>query len=218
VVPPVMGDENASARWLAVHDELLRGIAHALSNRIATLAATVYMYEAGDVPPETVMESVRTETARMETVLGLLRALPERRHAEPEPATANEACALAVSLHAHHPDFRDVACDIVVDAAVYPIWAEPHAMCHALLVALTTAKRHASADGTIKVRVTGTADVVQFRVHATPGIGESDAASEHDAKAATWLLERHGGTARVVPDGCALEVPTLVAARRVRKP
>lgn len=219
-----MSDGSAAARWLTVHDEVLRGMAHALSNRIATVSATSYMYETGDVGVTQVMDAVKRESARLEQLLGLLRLLPERTGADAEPATAGEACASAVSLHAQHPEFRDIPCDVVVDPAVYPLWAEPHAFCHALLVALTAAKRRVPEGGRVTIHVSGTADVVQFAVQATPGTDAgnaptdaNDPLAEADACAAGWLLARHGGAARVIPNGCALEVPTLLAARRARK-
>jgi signal transduction histidine kinase len=212
-----MSDDSASARWLTVHDEILRGMAHALSNRIATVGAAAYMLENGDVPVEQVLHSLRDESGRMEQLLQLLRVLPQRPGAEAEPATANEACAAAVSLHAHHPDLRDCPCDIEIDAAVYPIWAEPHSFGHALVVALTTAKRNAASGDRVTLRVTGNTDVVHFRAIAGQVVDVNDSLNESDARAAAWLLAPFGGTARLTVTGCELEVPTLLAARKARK-
>ena len=64
----------ARARWLEVQDELLRGVTHALSNRIATVSAAAYMLEYGDVTQAEAAESLRTETERMDALLQLLRA------------------------------------------------------------------------------------------------------------------------------------------------
>ena len=209
--------DSAPARWLTIHDELLRGIAHAMSNRIATVGAVAYLLENEDAADGKIVQSLRQETDKMESLLQLLRALPERLGANAEPATANEACASAVSMHAHHPDLRDTACDVLVDAAVYPIWVEPHSFGHALLVALTAAKRNTATGSRVSVRVTGDTDVVRFRAVANQIANASDALNVSDANAASWLLARHGGVARVVDGGCELEVPTLLAARKARK-
>lgn len=209
--------ESAAARWLAIHDELLRGISHALSNRIATVGAATYMFEHGDVAVEQAVASLRGESERLEQLLQQLRLLPQRLEAAAEPITADDACNSAVKLHAHHGELRDFVCDTTVDPDVYPIWAEPHGFGHALLVALTTAKRNAVNGSRIALRVSGDAAVVRFRVVADEHVAEADALNEVDASAASWLLAPHGGTARALPHGCELEVPTLLAARRARK-
>ncbi|MEO7361043.1 MAG: hypothetical protein ABI120_11985 [Gemmatimonadaceae bacterium] len=209
--------EAAVARWLVIHDELLRGITHALSNRIATIAASAYLLEQGDVPVEQTIESLRTETDRMDTVLQHLRQLPERPGAEAEPMTVDDACATAVKVHAHHGELRDFECDLEVDADVYPIWAEPQSFTHAVLVALTAAKRNAVPGSRVLVQATGDVNVVRIRIIAREPIAKSDPLNATDAATARWLLTRNGGTAREVDFGCELEVPTLLAIRRARK-
>jgi len=209
--------EAAVARWLVIHDELLRGMTHALSNRIATIAAAAYLLEQGDVPVEQTIESLRTETERMDTVLQQLRQLPQRPGAEAEPMTVNDVCATAVKVHAHHGELRDFECDLEVDADVYPIWAEPQSVTHAVLVALTAAKRHAAPGSRVLMQATGDVNVVRIRIIARQPLTDSDTLNAVDAAAASWLLASHGGTARAVASGCELEVPTLLAIRRARK-
>ena len=210
-------NESAPARWLTIHDELLRGISHALSNRIATVGAASYMIEHGDVGVEQSVASLRAESERMDQLLQQLRLLPERPGAAAEPITADDACNSAVRLHAHHGELRDIVCDVTVDPDVYPIWAEPQSFCHALLVALTTAKRNAVNGARISLDVSGDNNVVRFRAHASEHVAEPDVLSESDANAARWLLAAHGGTARALDRGCELEVPTLLAIRRAAK-
>ena len=209
--------EAAVARWLVIHDELLRGITHALSNRIATIAAAAYLLEQGDVPLEQTIQSLRTENERMDTVLQQLRQLPERPGADAEPMTVDDACATAVKVHAHHGELRDFECDTEVDADVYPIWAEPQSFTHAVLVALTAAKRNALAGSRVLIQATGDVNTVRIRITARQSTTESDAMNAADAAAANWLLASNGGTARAVDFGCELEVPTLLAIRRARK-
>lgn len=215
--PFVSGDETAAARWLTLHDELLRGISHALSNRIATVGAASYMFEHGDVAVDQAVASLRAESDRMEQLLQQLRLLPRRPDATAEPITADDACHNAVKLHAHHGELRDFVCDVTVDPDVYPIWAEPQGFCHAMLVALTTAKRNAVNGSRISLRVSGDTNAVRFCAMADEPLQDADALNEIDANAANWLLAPHGGSARALDHGCELEVPTLLAARRNRK-
>ena len=209
--------ERAAARWLTVHDELLRGITHALSNRIATIGASAYMLEHGDVPLEQSTQALRAETDRMELLLQQLRQLPARPNAEPEPMTVNDICASAVSVHRNHGELRDIECDIDVDADVYPIWAEPQSVLHALLVALSAAKRSAAPDSRVLLHAAGDANVVKIRISARQPALTDDSLNTIDAETAGWLLAANGGTARAIHDGCELELPTLLAIRKARK-
>lgn len=208
---------EASARWLTVHDEILRGITHALSNRIATVGAASYMYEQGDVPVAQVMDSLRIETERLEQLLQLMRLLPQRSDAEAEPVSANDAVTAAVNLHAHHTDLRDFVCDVRIDPDVYPLWIEPQALGHALLMVLTSAKRNAAAGSRIALRVSGDVNIVRFCAEPAHAVPHNESLDALDVLAANWLLAPFGGTARQVGQGCELAVPTLLAARRARK-
>lgn len=209
--------ELPAVRWLALYDELLRGITHALSNRIATIGAAVYMLEHGDVPLAQSLESLREESNRMEVLLQQLRQLPQRPGAQAEPITVNDACAPAVLVHAHHGEWRDVMCTVEVADDVYPICVEPHGFTHALLVALTAAKRNATSGNSVRIHATGDINVVRIRVADVNAVSTDDALLAVDARCAAWLLAPSGGTARVIAAGCELEVPTLLAVRRARK-
>ena len=211
----------ARSRWQEVQDELLRGITHALSNRVATLSATAYMLEFGDVTPEQAAASMRAESERIDELLQLLRRLPAREEFELEPVSPGELIEDAVALHAFHCDLRDVP--VQVDAApdVLPVLVEPHALRQALLLALSTAKRTATRDAhgqlaTTRIVVTGDAESVIVRVHGT-GVAASGvdplAARERDAM--QHCLAGAGGAIRPLDDGgWAIQLPSLLAARR----
>jgi signal transduction histidine kinase len=213
----VNGANDAAARWLAIHDELLRGITHALSNRIATIGATSYMLEHGDVAVAQTVEALRDESERMDTLLQQLRQLPARPGAEAEPMTVGDICANAIRVHTHHGDWRDFECDVVEDPDVYPVWGEPHAITHAVLVALTAAKRNAVPGSRVRIHISGDTSVVRISASAPSPNDTADHLNLADAEAASWLLAFHGGTARTLEHGCELEIPTLVAVRRARK-
>lgn len=207
----------AAARWLAIHDQLLRGITHALTNRIATIGAAAYMLEYNDVPVEQTIESLRSETERMDGLLQQLRQLPERPGADGEPMTVDDACANAVKLHAHHGELRDFECDVEIGADVYPVWAEPQSLLHAMLVALTAAKRNSTPGSRPLIQASGDVNVVRIQFIARDVVPDTGMLNAADAAAAGWLLGAGGGTARALDNGCEIEVPTLLAVRRARK-
>lgn len=211
------GDSKAAERWLVIHDELLRGITHALSNRIATIGATTYMLEHGDVDVAQSVEALRAESERMDTLLQQLRQLPARPGADGEPMTVGDLCANAIRLHAHHGEWRDFECEIVEDPDVYPIWGEPQAVLHAILVALTAAKRNATPGSRVRMHIGGDTSVVRINATAPSANDSGNNLNITDADAANWLLAPHGGTARATDHGCELEIPTLLAVRRARK-
>lgn len=211
-----MSTADTRARWLEVHDELLRGVTHALSNRVATISAAAYMLEYDDVTGAQAAESLRVETERMDTMLQLLRLLPSRDDREFEPVSPGDVIAQAVALHAHHCDLRDVRVVVTVRESVLPVWVEPHALLQALLLALTSAKRSAfDASGEVLLVVDGDADEVRMTVHPEPDTAVADAVSPRDVTAADGCLQSALGAAVARADGgCVLTLPTLPAARR----
>jgi len=204
------------ARWLEVHDELLRGVTHALSNRVATISAAAYMLEYDDVTGAQAAASLRVETERMDTMLQLLRLLPSRDDREFEPVSPQDVITQAVALHAHHCDLRDVRVTVTVRDGVLPVWVEPHAFLQAVLLALTSAKRSAfDASGAVLLVVDGDADDVRVAVHPESVRAVADALAARDVAAADGCLQRALGTAVARADGgCVLTLPTLPAARR----
>ena len=213
-----MSESAGAARWLTIHDELLRGLAHALSNRVATIDAASYMLglEGADVAGHTA--TLRGETERLEALLHALRALVGHEGG-PEPVMPGDAVQGALALHAHHGDLRDIPCDVEIAPDTMPAYANPAALQHALLVALGGARRAAGTGGRVRVRVTSTGDEVAFAADAlgADGVG-ADPEDGRDAEAIGWLLRTHGGQGAAHAGGRAFTVPTLAAARRHASP
>lgn len=213
-----------AARWLTIHDDLLRGIAHTLSNRVSTIDAASYMLglEGSDTAQHAA--TLRDETGRLEELLRALRLLPRRVEARGEPVMADDAVSGALAVYAHHGDLHGVPCDVAIEGDVPPLFADPVALQHALLVGLTAAGRAAKAqrqvngDGRVRVHVTGTSEDVHFTITATDVVlidcqeVEDDAAS--DADAIDFLLDTHGGRSTSRHGGAQFSVPSLTAARR----
>jgi signal transduction histidine kinase len=223
-----VSEHAGAARWLTIHDELLRGLAHTLSNRVATIDAATYMLALDGADVASQIGTLRGETERLEALLHALRALPRHDSGSgAEPVMPGDAVQGALALHAHHGELRDVPCDVNIDVDVAPAYADPVALQHALLVALTAARTGAHrARGRVAVHVSSGADVVRFALitsgDGTDGDGASDEVSGRervsDALAIDWLLGAHGGRSEPSARAIAFTVPTLAAARRHASP
>ena len=217
------GAERASAnraaeRWLKIHDELLRGLAHALSNRVATIDAATYMLGLDGADVQGQSATLRGEIERLEALLNAMRVLPRQADAAAEPVMAADVTQAALTLMVHHGELRDVHCDVVMDGDVPPMFVDPHALQHALLVAIAAAGRAAGRAG-ISLQVSSNGDIVRFsaapRDVGAGMLGDGGAVKHFvDAEAIDWLLAAYDGVATPVRGGAEFTVPTLSAARR----
>ncbi len=222
----VSGDAGA-ARWLSLHDDLLRGLAHAFSNRVATVAAIAALFDSSRVPDERVLSGLRNDAERLDGLLEQLRQLPRRGDADLEPLMPSDSIRAALALFEHHPEYRDVCCTVIAADNVQPVRAEPSALQHALCVALAAACRVGAGRGgasgvgaagaVVRVALSTEGDVVRIEVSADGSTGEGNAnALALDAGAIDWLLARSNGRGHAYPYGCVIELPTLQASRRAR--
>jgi hypothetical protein len=212
----VSGDAGA-ARWLSVHDDLLRGLAHTFSNRVATVVAVAGLLDPSRAPDAKVLFGLRTDADRLVGLLEQLRQLPRRDDADLEPMLAGDSVRAALALVAHHPEYRDGRCTVVVADDVPPVRTDPGALQHALCVALVAANRVGAGQAGVRVALTTEGDVVRIDVSADGSSGEGVLESlVRDADAITWLLARSEGRGEATPYGCRIELPTLQAARRLR--
>lgn len=205
------------ARWLELQEELLRGVTHALSNRIATVSAAAYMLEHEDMTCQQGAQQLRVETERMDSLLQLLRLLPSRDDSGVEPVAPLDIIEQAVALHSHHGDLRDVEVRVTTAADVLPVLVEPHAFLQALLLTITSAKRAAFAQASaVVIDVSSDADTVTVLVHPDHAAdGDTDEATLRDAQAANMCLQSAFGTVTPRNDGgCVIRLATLSAARR----
>ncbi|MBL0941004.1 MAG: hypothetical protein IBJ03_19120 [Gemmatimonadaceae bacterium] len=235
----VSGDEGRGAqlaatagvtRWLTVHDELLRGVAHALSNRLGTLAALTGILEAGIMPDARLVGGLSDDGVQLERLLQVLRQLP-RGDSAIEPMLLGDAVDMARHLVAEHPAFRGRGTDGVrevlvrLEGDVVPVRADPTAVAHATVVALLAAAR--SHEGPVQVTLETIGDVVRLLAHGSGNAVEEDGAlhlAEHavedhmaaDRAAVAWLLNGSAGLAIHEGDALGFTLPTLAATRRPR--
>jgi signal transduction histidine kinase len=212
-VSDASSQNGGAERWLCIHDELLRGLAHAISNRLATIAAAAGVLEVGEVPDARFLEGLRHDADRLEVLLQQLRQLPRRSDAALEPMLFTDALDGAKRLVAEHTLMRGRTVSTVLAGDVLPIRAEPTAVLHATSVALLAAARH--GDGVIEAELETVGDEVRLTVRLGPGMPlTADEALQQDAHTIEWLLATSQGRATVSNDGCALALPTLPASRR----
>lgn len=205
------------ARWLTVHDDLLRGLAHSLSNRVGAIATTAYLLELQPATPDGPTATLREECERLDTLLHLLRLLPHRADAPAEPVIPTDAIAQAMALQQEHPEHRELPMTVTRDGDLQPAYAEPGAFTMAAAVAIGAARRAAHLGGHVEVTIHCTADHVTVMARGVRGDGypgETDPLTRDDLAAVAWLVAPSGG--RALPDsaGVGFAVPTLQAARR----
>jgi nitrogen-specific signal transduction histidine kinase len=180
--------------WPAEQSALVRGVAHALSNRVGTLVAVAGMLSPGEAVSAMVVDVVRDETERLEGLLSLVRLLGEDAGA-PEPIHLPDVVTPVVELHSHHPVFRDIPVSVTPDPLAPPVRARHAGLVRALLVLLSAAK--AGGTAAIAWRAEGPRVVLAVR-------GVSCEAAV--AAAASALL---GGEVRATAEGYEARLPGL---------
>jgi nitrogen-specific signal transduction histidine kinase len=159
---------SAAELWADEQAALVRGLAHALSNRVGTVVAAVGLLAVGEPAPEPLVVVLHGEGDRLEELLGLMRLLAgDGGGGAPEPIHLPDIVTPAVALHSHHPAHRDVPCEVVPDPLAPPVRAPHTGLARALLVLLSAAKQ--GRDGGAVVRWAAVGDEVALLVDGAPG-------------------------------------------------
>lgn len=219
------GDDPPAGGWLEVHDAVLGGLNHALSNRVAAASALAAVTEPDEPPGAEIASSLVTEAASLEALLRLYRRLPRAAGGKAVPLQVGEVLPVAAQLYGHGASrAREAPCTLAVDAGVLPVVAPEDALTHALVALLYSAGRWAlgAERGSTTAHVAGTAEIVVVTVTGTRDAGAAllpgaDAAPLAAAPVARWLLR--GAEAELVDEGdgggvrYTLRMPTLLAVR-----
>jgi hypothetical protein len=235
VVPPAPAagaDVDLLAAWLRMQSEVLSGLNHALSNRATAIVALVGVLEPGEAPGAELLEAVRQESRRLNTLLRLFRRLPQSS-AKAQPVRLCELLPQVIALHEHYSAARNVPCELadgVPDAL--PVLAVEQRLTHALVALLSAVKERVVAGEGSGVRLSCTGDERALTV-AVEVVGESGAsvgtgveaaglapATTIDvARLAEWLLGEAEATVveRVGGAGYELRMPTLLELKREGK-
>lgn len=213
----------------ALRDAILRGIAHALSNRVAALGGVSMLADPGQIWTERLSKALQDEARRLEEILRLMRLLPNDGRGEAGAVELQPLVPDVVALHAYNSALLQVECATIHDRETMPVYANRPQLVHALLLAIDAAKRHAMARGArVVVSYAGDTERVALRI-VTESSTTARPANSVDASAAppaaieTALpstIERVGGSFPVMVsanDGALrieISVPTLAAGRR----
>jgi hypothetical protein len=218
--PETGAPDQGAARWLSVHDDLLRGLTHALSNRLGTISAAAYMVELQPAAHLATAATLRGESERLEELLQLMRLLPRRAEAVPEPVVPTDLVHQAIAVGAYHPEARDIPATVVLDGDQQPAYVEPGSFAMALAVTLGAAQRACGSDGRVEVHVSSSVDAVRLEtrgVRADGTVTHPDDRAVADVAAVNWLLRASRGHGALTHHGVLVTVPTLQAARRAQR-
>jgi signal transduction histidine kinase len=139
--------------WASVSETLVRGIAHALSNRIATIGTIAELLRVGGDDPTAMSEMLGIETERLEDLLEQMRALSARAVGHMEAMRLSDAVAGAMALHSCHPERRTVAVTVEPGDESRPVLGDPLLLQRELLILLDAATHAAISLGSRAVRV-----------------------------------------------------------------
>ncbi|HEX6814378.1 MAG TPA: hypothetical protein VF102_01795 [Gemmatimonadaceae bacterium] len=193
-----------------MRDGLLRGLTHALSNRV--MAITTLADLAGDASAAATTRSVlASEGGRLDALLQQYRLLSPAPPSPAEPLNIADVLAPLVELAGRHPDVVGTPCDVRVTAGVQPAFVDAGQVGRivpALVVAAMRAARRVHPPR-VQVDVLGDARWVVVGAAVGNAIGAGSLPGETNAGATAVAITE-------TPTGARYELlmPTLAAARR----
>lgn len=196
--------------WSTVRDALLRGLTHALSNRV--MAITTLSDLAGDASAIATTRTVlASEAGRLDALLHQFRLLSPAPPANAEPLNIADVLAPLVDLAGRHPDVVGTPCDVRLAAGVQPAFVDAGQVGRivpALVVAAMRAARRMHPPR-VQVDLQGDGHWVVVGAAAGDAIGAGALPDETNAGATAIGITE-------TPEGARYELlmPTLAAARR----
>jgi hypothetical protein len=199
------GDEPVGEDWRTISEELLKGLVHALNNRVAALSAFVELARLGDEEedPLTVLPAEIEQLHRVNALFGLL----PQRAAEAESLELRAVLDDAVRLLEHHPQQRGEQVFMSFEGAPGAVRAPRWALVRVMVMLLHAAMREARSGhegGGAVIRVRG--DEVTVSVNVRTSVAPSA-----DLEA---LAARCGGEVARANHELVLTMPSLRELRR----
>ncbi|HKV51105.1 MAG TPA: hypothetical protein VJO52_07900 [Gemmatimonadaceae bacterium] len=198
------------AAWIVVRDALLRGLTHALSNRVMAIA-TLADLTAEAPPSDATNDVLASEARRLDALLHQFRLLSPAPPAPAEPLNIADTLPALVELAGRHPEVAGMPCDIRVAATVQPAYTDAGMLGRVvppLVVAATRAARRVGASR-VQIDVSGDAHWVVVRLAVgDAGVAEGTADVASQGSPAMQIADTgHGARYELL-------LPTLAAARR----
>jgi hypothetical protein len=205
--------DEGVVEWLEVVDEALKGLHHALNNRIGSLSALVELHQLGDLPADgSSFESLAADLRRLEDANRVLRLLPHDGVVGEESLILDDVIADVLAIHRFLHDMRDLQVTIVPTRFVEPVRVERWAAVRVLTLLLNDAKRVAKSLST-SVRATTESDEQWVRVEFRLGLPSADVIPSGRGRYAELVAESFGGSVTRKPGAVELRLPTLKARR-----
>jgi signal transduction histidine kinase len=141
--------------WSSVSEALVRGMAHALSNRIATIGTIAELLRVSAEDPAAMSEMLGIETRRLEDLLEQMRALSARHSGagRMEAMRLSDAVAGAMAMHSFHPERRSIAVTVEPGDESRPVLCDGIRLQRELLLLLDAATQAALSHASRAVRV-----------------------------------------------------------------
>ncbi len=204
-----MHREPSGGDWESLTDALLRGVAHALSNRTGALTA---LRDLGVSDAES-RELLGGEIERLTRLIDLLRLLPAETASTAEALDVAALARDAVAVLALHPQGREVRWTTPVIGTPQPARTERWVLLRCLLLLCAGALDDGIAQGARELQVTTAGDAEATTVAVTSADGEPTRWRDPGA-GARMLAERAGAFVSRSARGLELRLPTLAALRR----
>ena len=153
-----------------IRDGILRGVAHALSNRVAALSGVAGLVDFGSLPADRLSRALGSEVSQLGQLVEMVRLLPADTRPRGEAIELRVMLPAVVALHALHADLRDVACSVQHDRDAQPIHLSRSAFVHAVLLLIDVAKRDAlRSRGSVSLSYRGDSTWVTVAVESLGG-------------------------------------------------
>lgn len=192
------------AEWAELSEKLVRGLVHALNNRITALSSFSQLIALGD-DQLTQQQALPDELAQLSSVSEHLRALCSERLSS-EALEVVPVLAEAVKLHRHHPTLRAIRCDVSMLSSLQPIRVPRWALLRLLLIMIDNGKRAVDSAGR---------DVLAIGVQATEQVLTVHVSFDGTRSAyADEMAALCGATIEVAGEKQVLTFPTLLELRR----
>lgn len=126
-----------ASEWLALSDDLLAGLVHAVNNRITALSVCAELAALGDdvMVRNGALQSEVARLHRAGALVGMLSGRGEEEALEIAPVLSD-----AIAIHAHHPFLRTIQCVVEVKGEMQPVRAPRWALVRLLLLLVHAAK------------------------------------------------------------------------------
>lgn len=153
-----------------IRDGILRGVAHALSNRVSALSGVAGLVAFGNLPADRLSRALDSEVSQLGQLVELLRLLPSDIRPRGEAIELKTLLPGVIALHALHADLREIPCTIHHDRDAQPVHLGRSVFVHTVLVLIDAAKREALRDrGSVSLTYTGDSEWVAIAVESLPG-------------------------------------------------